>query len=54
MSSWGDVQGSRHSLFETDLDNLTDTMGSILKLSGLNSDGLDRESSGNDQYIGFR
>jgi len=54
LGSWGDVQGSRSSLFEPDLDNLTDTMGSILKLSGLNSDGLDRESSNNDQYIGFR
>ena len=54
LGSWGEVQGSRPSLFETDLDNLTDTMGSILKLSGLNSDGLDREISNNDQYIGFR
>ena len=54
LGSWGDAQGSTPSLFETDIDNLTDTMGSILKLSGLNSDGVDRGGSNSDQYIGFR
>lgn len=54
LGSWGDVQGPRSSLFEADLDNLTETMGSILKLSGLNSDGLEPEGSNNSQFIGFR
>ncbi len=48
------VDGMTSSLFDADFNDLADTMGSILKLSGLGSDRPDRERSHTYPYSDFR